>query len=301
MSSEEALSLLSVSFIQYLSYEKGLSKSTQVSYQSDLEQFLSFLKKKNIDSVHKITKQHLIDFLYLKKANGTSASTLAREGTTLRSFFKFLLSDGYISQNPAEILTSPKTWHLIPEVLSLQEIEKLLRTPNEKQPLGLRDKAILEFMYATGARVSEVAHMKHSDLNIEIGYIRCLGKGEKERIIPIGSKALHLLQKYLTQARPKILGKKSSEYLFVSTHGTCLTRQVLWQKLKSYVVKSGIRKDVSPHTLRHSFATHLLAGGADLRAVQEMLGHTDISTTQIYTMVDRSRLKKVHREFHPRG
>jgi integrase/recombinase XerD len=299
--SEKALSVLLERFIEYISVEKGLSKSTQASYESDIEQFLNFLKQKKVDTVHNVTKQHLTDFLYLKKVQGTSASSLARKGATLRGFFKFLLRDNLISKNPAEILTSPKTWHLLPEVLTLEEIEKLLSTPDEKKDLGLRDRAILEFMYATGTRVSEAVHMKLVDLNMEIGYARCLGKGEKERIIPMGSKALNMIQKYLTRVRPKILGKKVSEYLFVTSRGGSLTRQALWLRIKDYVHESGIKKNVTPHTLRHSFATHLLAGGADLRAVQEMLGHTDISTTQIYTMVDRSRLKNVHKQFHPRG
>lgn len=301
MPSKGSLSILVDHFIQYLSIERGLSKSTQSSYRNDLVQFLLYLKSKKLDSVHDISKQQLIDFLYVKKTEGTSASSLARKGATLRSFFKFLLRDEYISQNPAEILTSPKTWHLIPVVLTPQEVEKLLNTPNEKTVLGLRDKAILEFMYATGTRVSEAAHLKTCDLNPEIGYVRCLGKGNKERIIPVGSKALRILLKYMNQGRSKILGKRSSEYVFVSWRGNHLTRQALWQRLKSYVRRSGVRKNITPHSLRHSFATHLLAGGADLRAVQEMLGHTDISTTQIYTMVDRSRLKSVHKQFHPRG
>lgn len=301
MADKNVISILMDHFIQFISVEKGLSKSTQESYENDLKQFIEFLKKKKIESAHSITKQHLTEFFYSKKTQGTSASTLAREGATFRAFFKFLMREGYISQNPAEILTTPKMWHLIPEVLSSQEIDKLMEQPNEKDPMGLRDKAILEFMYATGTRVSEAAHFKTSDLNMDVGYVRCLGKGNKERIIPIGSKAIRYIKKYLSQSRSKLIKKNNSEYLFVTARGTCLTRQALWQKIKKYVCCAGIKKNITPHTLRHSFATHLLAGGADLRAVQEMLGHADISTTQIYTMIDRSRLKNIHHQFHPRG
>ena len=301
MSEKNVISILVDHFIQFISVEKGLSKSTQESYESDLKQFVEFLKKKKIESAHSITKEQLTEFFYFKKTKGSSASTLAREGATLRAFFKFLLRENYISQNPAEILTSPKMWHLLPEVLTAKEINQLMEQPDEKKSMGLRDKAILEFMYATGTRVSEAAKIKTSDLNMDVGYVRCLGKGSKERIIPIGSKAIKYIRKYLNQARPKLLKKKVSDYLFVTHRGSCLTRQALWQKIKKYVHSAGIRKNITPHTIRHSFATHLLAGGADLRAVQEMLGHADISTTQIYTMIDRSRLKNIHHQFHPRG
>lgn len=301
MPAPQSLPILCESFIQYLALERGLSKSTQSSYQSDLDQFLSFLKKKKVNSVHEISKDTLVDFLYHKKTKGLSESSLARKAASLRTFFKFLVSDNYISHNPAEVLSSPKIWHLVPDVLTVQEVEKLLRSPDEKTPIGLRDKTIIELMYATGLRVSELVHLKINDMNTEIGYVRCFGKGGKERIIPVGSKALRMLQKYHSLARPKILGKKITDDLFITSRGSHLTRQALWHRLKLCVRQAGIRKNVSPHTLRHSFATHLLAGGADLRAVQEMLGHSNISTTQIYTLVDRSRLKSVHREFHPRG
>lgn len=301
MKSDSLFTTLVDGFVQFLSVEKGLSKSTQSAYKADLQQLTSFFKKNKIHSVHEITKQHLIDFLYIRKAQGNSSSSLARKSASIRSFFKFLIRDNYISHNPAEILSTPKIWHLIPDVLTPEEMEKLLKIPNEKERLGLRDKAILEFMYATGTRISEVASMKINDINKDVGFIRCKGKGEKERIIPIGSKALRILEKYIKEERPVLLGKNSTEYLFVTSRGSRPTREALWHRIKRYVKSSGIKKQITPHTFRHSFATHLLAGGADLRAVQEMLGHTDISTTQIYTMVDRSRLKKVHREFHPRG
>ncbi len=301
MNAPQALPILIESFIQYLSLERGLSKSTQSSYKNDLDQFLIFLKKKKINSIHDVSKDTLLDFLFHKKTEGISESSLARKGAALRTFFKFMMSDSYISHNPAEILSSPKIWHLIPDVLSIQEVEKLLRSPDEKTSIGLRDKAILELMYATGMRVSEAAHLKITDLNTEIGFIRCFGKGDKERIVPVGTKALRSIQKYLNQSRAKFLKNKITEYLFITARGSLLTRQELWHRIKYYVKKAGIRKNVSPHTLRHSFATHLLAGGADLRAVQEMLGHSNISTTQIYTMVDRSRIKSVHKQFHPRG
>ncbi|MBI1869868.1 MAG: site-specific tyrosine recombinase XerD [Chlamydiae bacterium] len=295
------LKVLIDAFIQFLSVERGLSLNTQVSYQLDLVQFQGFLEKNKIKSVHQITREHLTDFLYLKKAQGTSASSLGRKGAALRSFFKFLLRDGYLAHNPAEILTSPKRWHLIPEVLSIEEIERLLKSPDEKTTLGLRDKAVLELMYATGMRISEATHVKISDLNLEMGYVRCLGKGNKERIIPVGSQAVRIVKKFILKSRSQILGQKISEYLFPSSRGSPLTRQTLWHRIKRHVRQSRIKKEVTPHTLRHSFATHLLSGGADLRVVQEMLGHADISTTQIYTRVDRSRLKNVHKQFHPRG
>ncbi|MBI1884194.1 MAG: site-specific tyrosine recombinase XerD [Chlamydiae bacterium] len=288
-------------FIQYLAIEKGLSQNTQISYKLDLEQFFLFLEKEKVTTAHQITAQHLTDFLYFKKAQGVSASSLARKTATLRTFFKFLLKDEYLSQNPAEILSSPKTWHLLPEVLNVEEVKKLLKVPDSSTPLGLRDKAILEFMYASGTRVSEAAHLKLLDLNLQMGYVRLFGKGNKERIVPLGAPSLRAIQKYMSKARPMILGEKVSEYLFVGSQGRHLTRQTLWGRIKKCARLCGIRKEITPHTLRHSFATHLLEGGADLRAVQEMLGHCDISTTQIYTMVDRSRVKSVHQKFHPRG
>lgn len=289
------------SFIQYLGFEKNLSDATQEAYRADIEQFLAFVKSRKVDSIHSVSRKHLMEFFYSKRAQGASSNALARKASSVRSFFKFLLRDGFISQNPAEVLGVPARWHLIPSALTGGEVVRLIQAPSTETALGLRDRAILEFMYATGMRVSEAAAIRLSDINSDIGFVRCKGKGEKERIIPVGKKADRLLQQYVERARPKILGSRVSEFVFVTSRGTAPTRQALWYRIKRYARISGIKKEITPHTLRHSFATHLLEGGADLRAVQEMLGHSDISTTQIYTMVDRSRLKNVHKQFHPRG
>jgi integrase/recombinase XerD len=229
-----------------------------------------------------------------------SARSCARNLSSLKMFFRFLVSDGKIKNSPVRLLEAAKLSQRLPGILSRQEVESLLSQPNGSNPLGQRDKALMEILYATGLRVSELVNLKLSNVNLEAGYVRMMGKGSKERIVPMGSKALEVLKAYLSEGRPRLLKGRSSSYLFLNLRGNPLTRQGFWKVIKKYGRSAGIKKEITPHKLRHSFATHLLEGGADLRSVQIMLGHVDISTTQIYTHITRERLKQVHERYHPR-
>jgi len=262
---------------------------------------LKFLQEKKIDSVDKITGEHITDLIVLLSRMGLKSNSIARNLTSIRRFHKFLVTEGYSDSNPAGALDSPKLWRKLPTVLNVEEMKSLLNQPAEQEALGLRDKAILEFLYAAGVRISELIHLKRKDLLLEVELVRVMGKGQKERIIPIGKKALKWVKKYLQDSRPQLAKRTSEDFLFLNRRGRPLSRMGLWKILRKYVMKAGIKKKVSPHTIRHSFATHLLEGGADLRAVQEMLGHADISTTQIYTHLDREYLKQEHRHYHPRS
>ena len=230
-----------------------------------------------------------------------SLRSISRILSTVKSFHKFLLREKIISSDPTALIDTPKMDEKIPSFLTFAEVMKILRAPDCKKAQGVRDKAILELMYATGLRVSELVSLKGFDVNLDVGFVRCKGKGSKERIVPLGKVAGNFLDKYIKEAREKLAGRKICEYLFIAQGGRRLSRQSVWKLIKAVVGKCGIRKKVSPHTLRHSFATHLLEGGADLRSVQEMLGHASITTTQIYTHVDRVRLKTIHSKFHPRA
>ena len=290
------------SFLNTLSVERGLSPRSIDSYHLDLSGFNQFLKKQKISSLRKVEQKMLVDFLYHLKLQGKATSSIARMVASMRGFFKFLYAEGYILKNPTEFLSAPKKMSILPDVLTQGEMKKLLNNPLEKKkPIGIRDAAMMEVMYASGLRASELVSLKESDMNLDVGFLRCMGKGSKERIVPLGKNAIKALSVYIKQARPVILGKKQTEGLFVSDRGRSITRQQLWERIRYYAKKSGIRKKIKPHTFRHSFATHLLEGGADLRAVQEMLGHADLSTTQIYTQVSKPHLKKVHQQYHPRG
>jgi integrase/recombinase XerD len=248
-----------------------------------------------------LRREDILDFLIAEKRRGLSSSSLARRLAALRAFFRCLEDEGLIAQNPAEDVESPKTWRLLPEVLTVDEVEALLAQPDVSEPLGLRDRAVLELMYASGLRLAETAGCRTADLDAPNGTVRVLGKRSKQRVVPVGSVALEWIQRYLVEARPKLLRRRRSEHLFVSRLGGRLTTAGLWKRLRGYVDALGWRKHVTPHTLRHSFATHLMANGADIRIVQALLGHASISTTQIYAHVDTDRLKSVHRQYHPRG
>jgi len=288
-------------FLNHLSIEVGLSANTIESYKRDLERYIKFLQETKIDPVDKITEEHITNFIVQLSSERLAANSIARKLSSIRRFHKFLVTEGYSDSNPAGALESPRLWRKLPTVLDVKEMEKLLDKPTEDDPLGLRDKAILEFLYATGVRISELIHVKRKDLLSEVELVRVIGKGQKERIIPIGKKALKWVEKYLQEARPKLAKEYSEDVLFLNRRGRPFSRMGLWKILRKYVMQAGIKKKVSPHTIRHSFATHLLEGGADLRAVQEMLGHADISTTQIYTHLDREYLKQEHRDYHPRS
>lgn len=288
-------------YLHYLIVEKGLSENTLEAYRHDLERFSEHLKRSGIEAVGRVGKLEVRAFLLDLKKQGLSAKTLARNLVALRTFFQFLLQEGRVEKNPLEDMESPRVSRTLPEVLSLSEVERLLLQPDLGTPLGIRDRAMMEILYATGMRVSELMKLPTHQINLEGGYVLIFGKGSKERVVPLGSEAMKWVKVYLQGVRPELSKRRQSPFLFVSRSGTAMTRQQFWKRLRGYAGKARIRKRITPHLLRHSFASHLLEGGADLRSVQMMLGHVDISTTQIYTHVTGERLKKVHRRYHPRG
>ncbi|MDD3987379.1 MAG: site-specific tyrosine recombinase XerD [Candidatus Omnitrophica bacterium] len=287
-------------FLNYLSIERGLSNNTIISYREDLNNYLTFIENKNIDSLSKISKDNITGFMLAQRDKGIAPNSVARRLAAIRMFHRFLARERILKNDPSTLVDSPKLWKRVPDALTLNEVEALIAQPNVHNSQGTRDRAILETLYATGMRVSEAVNLKKDNVNLDIGFLRCIGKGDKERIIPLGKKAIASISRYIKESRPKFLKDKASEFLFVSRSGKKISRQSFWKIIKKYAKLARIKKPIKPHTLRHSFATHLLEHGADLRSVQEMLGHSDISTTQIYTHVNKDRLKSVHRQFHPR-
>jgi integrase/recombinase XerD len=289
-------------YIVFLRIEKGLSKNSQDSYRIDLKRFINFLSNYSIDDYESVESDIVMKYFSMFKNLELSNRSIARNFSALKGFFKYLSSNEYITKNPLVNFKPPKIDKKLPVVLTQIEMGIILQRPNEKTVLGLRDKAMLEFAYATGTRVSELINIQKTDLFFSEGIIRVFGKGSKERFIPIGSHAIHWTEEYLIKSRIVLVKQnKSGNFLFLNNRGGKLTRMGFWKIFKRYVWEAGIQKPVHPHSIRHSFATHLLEGGADLRSVQELLGHSDISTTQIYTHVDREFLKEVHKTFHPRG
>ncbi|MFA1711383.1 site-specific tyrosine recombinase XerD [Peribacillus frigoritolerans] len=290
-------------FIHFLTIEKGLAKNTLVSYERDLKSYWSFLKDvETIEDWNDSRRVNILHFLVHLKDQGKSSKTVARHIASIRSFHQFLLRERVTNQDPSIHIETPKPERSLPKVLSMEEVEALLEAPKKMDEFGLRDKAMLELMYATGMRVSELISMDVSDVHASMGFVRCVGKGNKERIIPIGQTALGAIELYMGSSRGKLASPKHrTDSLFLNHHGNRLTRQGFWKILKKLVKSAQIEKEITPHTLRHSFATHLLMNGADLRAVQEMLGHADISTTQIYTHITNVRIKDVYSKFHPRA
>ncbi|MFA5063741.1 MAG: site-specific tyrosine recombinase XerD [Candidatus Omnitrophota bacterium] len=287
-------------FLNYLAVERGLSNNTIISYREDLNAYLDFIEKSNINTLSKISKNNITSFMFCQKEKGISVNSIARRLAAIRMFHRFLTRERILKDDPSTLIDSPKLWKKIPETLTLNEVEALIMQPDARSVQGLRDRAILETLYATGMRVSEAVNLKKDNVNLDIGFLRCIGKGNKERVIPLGKKAIVSINKYLEGSRPKLLNNKESEFLFVSRFGKKISRQSFWKIVKKYAKSARIKKPIKPHILRHSFATHLLEHGADLRSVQEMLGHSDISTTQIYTHINKDRLKNIHRQFHPR-
>lgn len=289
--------------MHYLIVEKGLAENTIQSYRRDISAYLIFIETKlQITDINHVTRVHIMQFLSCLKDEGKSARTIARHIASIRSFHHFLILDKIVDHDPTVHIETPHPELKLPKVLNTDEVDTLLNTPDLTTTLGLRDKAMLELMYATGMRVSELVNLNINDVHLSLGFVRCLGKGNKERIIPIGKMATEALKEYLEKARPKLINQKNkTDSLFMNHHGQRLSRQGFWKILKQMAVKAGIEKELTPHTLRHSFATHLLENGADLRSVQELLGHSDISTTQIYTHVTKTRLKDVYNQFHPRA
>ena len=288
-------------FTDYIALEQGLSTLTQVAYRRDLERFAEYAEVKGIAAPLDITARALREYVYHLKDLGLSPASIRRNVSAVRSYFRFLLGDGVVVRDPSERLETPKRWRELPDVLSVDEVQRLIAAPTLDDPMVFRDRALLELAYGAGLRVSEWITLGVRDLLLEDGLVRVFGKGSKERLVPIGRSAIGAVAVYLRELRPKLEKGEGKGILFLNARGRPLTRMGAWKILRGYVERTGITKHVSPHTLRHSFATHLLEGGADLRAVQEMLGHVDISTTQIYTHVDREYLRQVHRSYHPRG
>ncbi|MPM66041.1 Tyrosine recombinase XerD [bioreactor metagenome] len=288
-------------FINYLAEERGLAQNTLESYGRDLRQFQTYLDSSNKEFLKDSNRNTILAYLTNLQTKGRAVSTISRNLAAIKSFYQYLVRERYLEKDPAANLESPKLEKKLPKILTIGEVEELLKQPNGTLPAGTRDKAMLELLYATGIRVSELISLNISDVNLDMGYIKCYGKGAKERIVPLGSIAAKCVQEYINRGRPKLVRTYDEAALFVNHHGNRLTRQGFWKIIKKYAQEASITKEITPHTLRHSFATHLLENGADLRSVQEMLGHADISTTQIYTHVTKNHLKEVYDKTHPRA
>ena len=288
-------------FIDNIWIEKGLSQNTLDSYRSDLEQFSSWLEKNNLSYI-KTSKKEILSYLSFLFQKGLGSKTVARKLSSLKSFFRYLVFKSIIQNDPSSEVETPKLLKSIPRSISEKEVEALLAAPDEKTDIGLRDKTMIETLYSCGLRISELTNLELLNLNLRQGVIRVIGKGQKERLVPMGDQLIGLLELYISSSRKNLLNKRHSDFLFLSTRGQRMTRQSFWHRIKHYCLASGFEPDkISPHVLRHAFATHLLNNGADLRVVQLLLGHSDLNTTQIYTEVARQRLKRLHTEHHPRG
>ncbi|HEV2490982.1 MAG TPA: site-specific tyrosine recombinase XerD [Candidatus Acidoferrales bacterium] len=287
-------------FLNYLRVEKGLSQNTLLAYGRDLKRFESFGEEQK-RKVEKIGREEVVDYLRSLYHAGLDSRSVARHLATLRNFYRYLQTEGAIKEDPTANVETPKFRMRLPTHLNVEEVNRLLAQPDTETELGLRDRAMIELLYSTGLRVSELVNLKLGDMQMESGCLRCIGKGNKERLVPMGKSAIAMVEDYAQHARPKLLGDKSSPFLFLNRFGGRIGRIGFWKKLAEYGKRAGLRVKLKPHMLRHSFATHLLEGGADLRSVQLMLGHSDISTTQIYTHVVKDRLKQVYKQHHPRA
>jgi len=288
-------------FLNYLLVEKGLAQKTLEAYSRDIIRYRNFLAENNSTAFSEEDAPLILKHLILLRKNGLQARSRARHLVAIRGFYRFLVQEKILRNDPARLIDLPKSGLKLPHVLSREEIELLLKAPDTRKPIGVRDAAMLELLYAAGLRVSELINLKLQDINLEAGFVRIFGKGSRERIVPIGSHAREKVSTYLKAVRSRRLKQTASPYLFIARADRPMTRQGFWKLLRRYALQAGLKKKITPHSLRHSFASHLLEGGADLRAVQVMLGHVDISTTQIYTHVTRDHLKKLHQKFHPRG
>lgn len=289
------------SFLDYLTFERGLSERTLSAYERDLGKLFAFLSSRGVSHPDAIDSRHLREFIYHLKDQGLAPATIRRNISSVKGYFVFLMEEGVLDRDPGEGLESPRVGRKLPNVLSVEEIGQILEAPDSSHPLYWRDRSILEILYATGVRVSELLDLKLINLDLKEGICTVFGKGSKERIVPLGKPARRAVERYLREVRPVLDQGKGRGVVFLNNRGTPLSRMAIWNLVRKSAEGAGIGREISPHTFRHSFATHLLEGGADLAAVQELLGHADISTTQIYTHVDREYLREVHRTFHPRG
>ena len=287
-------------FLNYLAVEAGLSENTILAYGRDLESFLKYCKSKKVRRLGQIRPALIQNYLVILSKKSRAESSIKRYLAAVRMFLRFAKLTGLAEDEFSAILEGPKLWQKLPVVCSKQQVINLIDAPCPDEPFYLRDKAMLELLYATGIRASELAGLRCSDLNLDIGYLRCLGKGNKERVIPVGKAAVAATVEYLRNLRPKLTSQFSVDFLLLSRTGRPMGRIEIWRLIKKYAIRAGMPRNLTVHTLRHCFATHLLAGGADLRSVQEMLGHADIATTQIYTHVDQKRLREIHKKYHPR-
>jgi integrase/recombinase XerD len=287
-------------FLNYVQVERGLAPNTVAAYRRDLSKFSQYCSKRSL-SAKKVRKEHVVDFLGSLYGRGLDSRSVARYLVTLRNFFRFLHQENVIQLEPTEHVESPRVWKRLPKFLTVDEVDKLLTVPADQSPMDLRDKAMLELLYATGLRVSELVKLRVAEAQLDAGYVRCLGKGSKERVVPLGKQATKAIEEYLREGRPKLARRRASPYLFLSRRGQGMTRQNFWRLLRQRARAAGVKAHLSPHVLRHSFATHLLERGADLRSVQLLLGHADISTTQIYTHVAQERMRQIYRTHHPRA
>lgn len=288
-------------FVNYLTVERRLASNTIESYNRDIIRFLEFISIRGTNAIDGVKIDIIRSYLKNLLENRLSSASMARHLASIKVFFRFLVSEKQLDEDPTSYLESPKLWSRIPKVLTLKEVDLLLNQPDIKTHLGLRDKAMLEVLYATGLRVSELISLKTNDINLQAGFLISAGKGSKERVVPIGESALLATEKYLANSRPQLLKGKNKPELFLNRFGKKMTRQAFWKTIKKYALSAEIKTDISPHSLRHSFATHMLAGGANLPAIQQMLGHADIATTQIYTHIMKDRLLEVYDKFHPKS
>jgi integrase/recombinase XerD len=288
-------------FLNYLTVERGLSKNTIAAYKNDLEHFIARMESMGAKDLNRIKRQDITSYMLYLKDKGIGSNSISRALVAIKMLYRFLVQEHLVKEDVSGVIESPKLIRGLPDVLSTDEVDKLLSGPDLRDPVGIRDKAALELMYASGMRVSEVVELTKDGVNLDVGFLKCRGKGDKERVVPIGKKAKEAVTRYLEKVRPGLLKGKEDPHMFISRLGKKVSRQTFWKMIKRYAKQARIKKDITPHTLRHSFATHLLEHGADLRVVQEMLGHADIATTQLYTHIDKTRLKSIHKQFHPRA
>jgi integrase/recombinase XerD len=288
-------------FLDFICLERGLSASTRKAYLADLASFTDYLGSRGISSFNDVKRDHILDYLMSERDRGLSVNSVSRRLVAIKVFFTYLRQEHILDGNVTEVMESPRLWRILPDVLTEREVERLLAVPVGTDRYAVRDRAILECFYGTGLRVSELGDLRGGDIHFDSGYIRCRGKGSKVRVVPFGGKTRAAVERYLEEGRPQFVREGTDDHVFLTYRGRAFSRKGLWRLIKDCTRLAGITKSVSPHTLRHSFASHLLKNGAPLRVIQEMLGHADIGTTQIYTHIDQGRLRSVHAKYHPRA